>query len=254
MTTTARPDWQVCRVVDSRLVADRVRRITVERPAPLDRPAAPGSHLDVRVRQDGGTTDVRSYSVVESDGTGRRLTLTVLLAAHSRGGSAFMHGLRPGDTLETTRPLQDFSFAPGADRYVLLAGGIGITALVAMARSLARLQADYRIVYVGRSRTVMAYTDLLVAEHGERLTLHVDEDGTALDVEALVETLDRATDVAEAQPDPVGRGRGIRCRSRTVGVAPAGEVVDHDRHQQQEHGVDVHREHREQQSLVMHDR
>jgi ferredoxin-NADP reductase len=189
MSTAARPDWRSCRVVESEPVADRVRRITFERPTPLGRPAEPGSHVDLRVRlseAEQAPTDVRSYSVVESDATGRRLTVTVQLAAHSRGGSAFMHRLRVGDTVEMTRPLQDFPLVPGADRHVLLAGGIGVTALVGMARALARLGADYRIAYVGRSRSVMAYADLLAAEHGERLTLHVDEDGTPLDVAELV--------------------------------------------------------------------
>lgn len=191
MTTRSGPDWRPCRVVESEPVADRARRITIERPAPLGRPAEPGSHVDVRVRLGGehGATDVRSYSVVESDDTGRRITLTVLLAAHSRGGSAFMHRLRVGDTVEATRPLQDFPLVPGADRHVLLAGGIGVTALVGMARALERLRADYRIVYVGRSRSAMAYTDLLIAEHGERLALHVDEEGTPLDVADLVDRI-----------------------------------------------------------------
>jgi vanillate O-demethylase ferredoxin subunit len=100
-----------------------------------------------------------------------------------------MHRLRVGDMVEVTRPLQDFPLVPGADRHVLLAGGIGVTALVGMARALARLGADYRIAYVGRSRSVMAYADLLAAEHGERLTLHVDEDGTPLDVAELVDRI-----------------------------------------------------------------
>ena len=69
MTTRSGPDWRPCRVVESEPVADRARRITIERPAPLGRPAEPGSHVDVRVRLGGehGATDVRSYSVVESD-------------------------------------------------------------------------------------------------------------------------------------------------------------------------------------------
>jgi ferredoxin-NADP reductase len=192
VTNTARLDWRTCRVVESDPVADRIQRITIERPSPLGGPAEPGSHIDVRVRLDAGgrsAPDVRSYSVVESDRIGRRITVSVLLAAHSRGGSAFMHRLRVGDTIEATRPLQNFPLTLGADRHVLLAGGIGVTALVGMARALARLEADYRMVYVGRSRSVMAYADLLVAEHGERLATHVDEDGTPLDVTAFVQEI-----------------------------------------------------------------
>ncbi len=171
------------------MVTPRARRITLERPTPLGRAAEPGAHLDVRVPVRDGSSDVRSYSVVESDPTGRRFTLTVQLAQHSRGGSAFMHTLGVGDVVEATVPLQDFPFVPGASRYLLLAGGIGITALVGTARTLARLGADYRLVYVGPSRTELAYVDLLAAEHGARLELCLDDEGGALDVDGLVDAI-----------------------------------------------------------------
>ena len=46
-----------------------------------------------------------------------------------------MHALKPGDTLEITQPLQNFPLRVGAARYVLLAGGIGITAIVEHGRA-----------------------------------------------------------------------------------------------------------------------
>ena len=187
MTNTSNPDWRTCRVVESEAITPQARRITLERPVATGRPADPGTHLDVRVTLPSGAGDVRSYSVVESDETGWRFTLTVQLAQHSRGGSAHLHALTVGDTVEATRPLQDFALLPGADSYLLLAGGIGVTALVGAARALRRLGADYRIVYAGRARELMAYADLLAEEHGERLTLHVDAEGTPLDAAALVE-------------------------------------------------------------------
>jgi ferredoxin-NADP reductase len=179
----SRPDWQRGHVVAAEQVASGVRRITIERP-PHGR-AEPGSHLDVRVRI-GDATDTRSYSVVESDDRGGLLTISVLRTAQSRGGSAFMHGLAVGDGLEVTQPLQNFPLRVGAPRYVLLAGGIGVTALVGMARVLATLGADYTFVYVGRSRDRMAYLDELSRAHGDRLVSRVDAEGTPLDVPALL--------------------------------------------------------------------
>jgi vanillate O-demethylase ferredoxin subunit len=178
--------WSPGRIVESTPVAEGVRRITVERPA--TRSAAPGSHLDVRVPIGDGTA-TRSYSLVQSNDDGSRLTISVQLATASRGGSAFMHTLAVGDVLETSQPLQNFPLRVGAPRYVLLAGGIGITAIVGMARVLRSLGADYRLVYVGRTRAVMAYADELAAQHGDRLVLHVDDEGTPLDVGALVESV-----------------------------------------------------------------
>ena len=183
MTTQSLPDWATGVVVATDPVAEGVQRITLQRPARGR--AAPGSHVDVRVPL-GGATDVRSYSVVESSDDGGLLTISVLRVPQSRGGSAFMHGLSPGDELEVTQPLQNFPLRVGAPRYVLLAGGIGITAVSEMARVLRHVGADYTLVYVGRSRARMAYVAELAELHGDRLVLHVDAEGTPLDVAELV--------------------------------------------------------------------
>ena len=189
MTNQADHGWMTCRVVDTEAVTPSARRIVIERPVPDGRRADAGTHLDVRVNLPNGTTDVRSYSIVESDPTGRLLTLTVHRAPASRGGSAFMHSLEIGAEIEATRPLQDFPLAPGADGYVLLAGGIGITALIEAARVLKRLGAHYQLVYAGRTRDAMPYLDALLAEHGDRVSLHVSDEDSSLDVEVLVEDI-----------------------------------------------------------------
>jgi len=183
MTTSAQPDWRTGRIVATAPVARDVQRITVQRPARGR--AAPGSHLDVRVPM-GDRADVRSYSIVESDDQGSLLTISVLRVPQSRGGSAFMHSLAPGDELLVTQPLQNFPLSVAAPRQVLLAGGIGITALAAMARVLRGVGADYTLVYVGRSRERMAYLHELAALHGDRLQVHVDAEQTPLDVAELV--------------------------------------------------------------------
>jgi vanillate monooxygenase ferredoxin subunit len=183
MTTSAQPDWSTGRVVATAPVARDVQRITIQRPGRGR--AAPGSHVDVRVSI-GDTTDVRSYSVVESDDEGALLTISVLRVPQSRGGSVFMHSLAPGDELQVTQPLQNFPLSAVAPRHVLLAGGIGITAVAAMARVLHGVGADYTLVYVGRSRERMAYVDELADLHGDRLVVHVDAEQTPLDVAELV--------------------------------------------------------------------
>jgi ferredoxin-NADP reductase len=167
-------------------VADGVRRIVLQ----PDRfqSAAPGAHLDVEVSHEGRTVR-RSYSVVRSERDAERWTISVQLAPASRGGSRAMHQLRIGDRLRVSYPLQNFPLGVGAARYVLVAGGIGVTALVAMATALRQRGADYSFVLVGRSRRVMAYLDDLVAEHGDRLEVHVDDEGSGFDVGALVDEI-----------------------------------------------------------------
>ena len=216
MTTQPLPDWATGRVVASTTVARDVRRITLECPARGR--AAPGSHIDVRVPL-GDATDVRSYSVVESDDDGGQLTISVLRVPRSRGGSVYMHDLAPGDEIAVTQPLLNFPLRVGAARYVLLAGGIGITAVAEMARVLRHVGADYTLVYVGRSRQRMAYVVELNELHGDRLVLQVDDEGTPLDVTELVSTVDAQTELYMC--GPIRLMDGVRRTWREVELPPA---------------------------------
>ncbi|MFB9378365.1 PDR/VanB family oxidoreductase [Kineococcus gynurae] len=182
MSTTNDPLHRA-RVVEARDVARDVRRVVLQH-AP-GRPAEPGSHLQLEVVVD-GRPELRSYSVVESSPTGDRSVISVLLTPTSRGGGRFVHALEVGDEVRCSGPRQGFPLRPGAARYVLVAGGIGITALLASARLLAARGRDVRLHHVVRERARAAYVDVLTAELGERYTLHVDAEGSGLDVDALV--------------------------------------------------------------------
>jgi len=186
MPADNRPVWHPSTVIEAEPAAPSIQRITLRRP-PTSR-AQPGTHIDIRVDL-GERTDTRSYSVVSSNSDGSEITVSVLLSPQSRGGSSYMHSLRPGDTVLTTQPLQNFPLRIGAGRYVLLAGGIGITAIVGMARVLKAMKADYTVVFVGRSRPAMAYLPDLQREHGERVQAFVDDEGRQLDVGGLIDDI-----------------------------------------------------------------
>ncbi|MDR7304547.1 ferredoxin [Haloactinomyces albus] len=69
-----------------------------------------------------------------------------------------------------------------------------------MGAVLRRLGADYRFVYVGRSRSAMAFMPELAEVHGDRLEAHVDDEGTGLDVSALVAGVDAHTELYMCGP------------------------------------------------------
>ncbi len=175
--------WQDATVVATRPVAEDVQRIELAPESPL--PVKPGAHIDIEVRM-GDRDDVRSYSVVDASETGDRLSLSVFRSPVSRGGAAAMHALAAGDRVRITQPLQDFPLRVGAASYTLVAGGVGITAMLGMARVLRRLGADYTLHYLGRSRARMAYLDELAEEHGERLVPHITEEHGRMQVAELL--------------------------------------------------------------------
>jgi vanillate O-demethylase ferredoxin subunit len=198
---TSHKRWGNARVLDVCQVARDVRQVVLE-PEQLDAPAPPGSHIDIGVYVN-GRADVRSYSVVGTGAYGSELILGVQLARQSRGGSAYLHALRRGQQVQITQPLQNFPLTYGRPGYVLAAGGIGITALVAMGAALKARGADYRFVYGARSRELMAFVDDLVAEHGDRMELRIDDEGGGLDVDELVASVPPGGELYVCGPTPM---------------------------------------------------
>ncbi|MDO5743999.1 MAG: PDR/VanB family oxidoreductase [Micrococcaceae bacterium] len=197
MAATNIETWQSATVIEILPVAAGIARIVLEPSLPLE--AEPGSHVDLMV-DIAGEPAKRSYSVVETNDDGTRLVISVMKAPLSRGGSTFMHQLAVGQQLEMTQPLQNFPLRIGAQRYILLAGGIGITAIANMASVLKRLKADYTLVYAGRSRGAMAYLDELTALHGQRLEAHIDDEGSSLKVPDLIARADEGTELYMCGP------------------------------------------------------
>lgn len=152
-----------------RLESDDVLSLELESRDGSPLPAwEPGAHLDLTV----GERGLRQYSLCGPADT-NCYQVAVLLSDTERGGSDWVHRvLRPGDLVTTSEPRNHFGLEP-AQRYVLVAGGIGITPIVAMLRHLEAEGADWTLVYGGRRRSAMAFLSEVEA-YGDRVTI-VDE-------------------------------------------------------------------------------
>lgn len=197
MATSNTIVWQDAGVTATTEIADRIRRITLRPDNPQQ--VRPGEHLKVMVDINGEEA-VRSYSIVDATPDGSELSLSVFHTPHSRGGSTYMHTLDVGTRLRITGPLQDFPMRVGAPDYVLVAGGIGITAIRGMASLLRRLGANYVIHYSARSPEAMAYREELAAEHGEKLHTYFDSEGTLLDIPAIINSATPDTELYMCGP------------------------------------------------------
>lgn len=119
-------------------------------------PWDPGAHLEIRLP----SGLVRHYSLCGDPGDPVRYRVAVLRVGAGRGGSREIHdGLRVGALLEVTGPRNNFALVE-AERYLFLAGGIGLTPILPMAERLAAAgHTGWRLVYGGRSRGAMAFLD-----------------------------------------------------------------------------------------------
>ncbi len=117
----------------------------------------PGAHIDVDV----GGGEVRQYSLCTPYEENHYL-IGVKRDPKSRGGSLFMHAdLQEGDVLSIGSPRNHFPIAPEGQRFILLAGGIGITPLLCMAMQLIRTGKDVELHYFAQSTEHVAFRDRL---------------------------------------------------------------------------------------------
>ncbi|MFE4836330.1 PDR/VanB family oxidoreductase [Arthrobacter sp. NPDC056691] len=137
----------------------------------------PGAHVDIVLP----SGLVRQYSLCSDPRNLRKYRLAVLRETDGRGGSEELHsGTRLGTTLTARGPRNHFSIEDGAAHYLLVAGGIGITPILAMARELMAAGKSTRLIYCGSSRQTMAFIDELQETMGDSLALYPrDERGRA---------------------------------------------------------------------------
>lgn len=148
--------------------------LTFETAGPLGQ-LEPGAHVDLHLPGD----LVRSYSLVDWDDSGRRVTVAVKEEPQGRGGSLAAHRLEVGGLVELGGPRNNFPLGAIGRAVMMLAGGIGVTPLYAMARALTSAGRPFELHYYVRSRDLAAFDGRLRAlELGERYRLHCDdEDG-----------------------------------------------------------------------------
>jgi len=119
----------------------------------------PGAHVDVFIPELGP----RQYSLCTENNSGEYYEICVKLAENSTGGSHFIHHhFSAGDKLSISMPRNHFPL-PLAGRYLLFAGGIGITPLLTMAEQMAQQEIEFELHYYIADRDKAAFTPRLNA-------------------------------------------------------------------------------------------
>ena len=120
-----------------------------------------GAHIDVEVDLPDGARGSRSYSLVSNPADRSRYEIAVLHLPNGNGGSAYMHSqVFEGQVLSCSQPVNEFTLSDEAEEHILIAGGVGITPILAMAHALQSTGADFQLHYAVRTENQMAYREL----------------------------------------------------------------------------------------------
>ncbi|WP_225822616.1 PDR/VanB family oxidoreductase [Streptomyces naphthomycinicus] len=159
-------------------IADGVVRLRLEGP---DLPRwEPGAHLDLVLP----SGLVRQYSLCGDPGDSSSYTVATRLVEDGRGGSREVHEqLTEGMELEVRGPRNRFPLVD-APAYVFVAGGIGITPILPMLRSLPD-GTEWRLLYGGRTRASMPFLEEVRKLAGDRLTVVAEDEDGRPDLAAL---------------------------------------------------------------------
>jgi vanillate O-demethylase ferredoxin subunit len=108
-----------------------------------------GSHVEVHLPgAAGGSGLVRHYSLCNDPAEVDRYVLGIARAADSAGGSKHLHDqVGEGQELRIGAPRNNFALVESAAHSVFIAGGIGVTPLLAMARRLSALGRRWTFYY-----------------------------------------------------------------------------------------------------------
>jgi ferredoxin-NADP reductase len=169
-----------------------------------------GSHIDFMMRPD----LIRQYSLCGQSNLRSQWTVAVLLETESRGGSTYVHEvLRPGMTVTVAGPRSNFKLVD-AERYLFIAGGIGITPLLPMVRHVAAEGKDWKMLYGGRRRASMAFVNEL-SQLGPRVTIAPEDECGLLDLKGAIDSL--ASDAAVYCCGPEGLISAVEAMCATLG-------------------------------------
>lgn len=168
-------EFMPLRVASAEPAARGIQRFELRHPEGADLPAfTAGAH--VKVRTPSGAT--RQYSLSNDPEERDRYVIAVKREGNGRGGSlSLVDGVKAGATVEVGPPENLFALDDRARSFVLIAGGIGITPILSMARHLlSEGTRRFKLFYLTRDAESSAFLDILAGpEFKPFVTVHHDQ-------------------------------------------------------------------------------
>lgn len=181
-----------CKIIAVEQVARNIKSFTLE---PSDENKilpefTAGSHIDVFLP----SGKVRSYSCLNPPYDKNKYQIAVKLDPNGKGGSIEMHEhISVGDTLKISHPKNKFVLYENVQKYILIAGGIGITPLLSMAHRLTEIDKHFELHICAQKKADIPFQyELSHWTFAPNVVLHLDENGkSSMDLDKIL-----------ADPDP----------------------------------------------------
>ncbi|KAL2141793.1 hypothetical protein VTI28DRAFT_1930 [Corynascus sepedonium] len=189
----ARQRWRDYRVVERTRQTGRIVAFVLEAVQPLrgveeggDEEEGvqlkPGAHAKIKL----GNGLVRAYSIV--DGDRNRFQLGVALDDKSRGGSRYLHEhVQVGYTVQVGAITNAVPRATAASHHVFVAGGVGVTAFLALLEHYKQIHYSATLHYAVRSADEVPFRERLAALGDDVVIIYDKAAGQRLDVRGVIE-------------------------------------------------------------------
>lgn len=144
----------------------------------------PGAHIEIEL----GPGMVRHYSLCGSPNDNQSWRIAVLRERASRGGSKLIHEqIQAGDVVSARGPRNNFALVD-SERYLFIAGGIGVTPILPMVHDVAERGKPWTLVYGGRTLQSMAFVEELGRAEGGDLHVMPEDEYGLLDLDHFLGT------------------------------------------------------------------
>jgi phthalate 4,5-dioxygenase reductase subunit len=132
-----------------------------------------GAHIAIHVPNG----MLRKYSLCNDPAERDRYQVAVKREVNGRGGScSLIDDVKAGDELTVVAPVNDFGLPPRAQDFLFIAGGIGVTPMMAMIRQVIAEGKRFRLFYCTRSPETTAFLEELSApQFKDMVMIHYDQ-------------------------------------------------------------------------------
>jgi ferredoxin-NADP reductase len=167
----------------------------------------PGAHLDVTLP----SGLIRQYSLCGDPDDKSSYTVAVLRESQGRGASVEVHDTALVGKSLTVRGPRNHFVLEDADRYVFVAGGIGITPILTMVREASYRGKEWTLVYGGRTRSSMAFVEALRSLDGDRVRILPEDEYGMLPLAEVLADLGPDDAVYACGPEGMLRAAADAC-------------------------------------------